>query len=122
MSTHKAAGKAKLEPAAPFPSGLFFKWDTVNKITVMAAVMSVKGSSKTKVKGLETFVVPAGKTLNIKYFGGYNGTGLAHMAMDDYINEKGFMKLTPIMEEYVTDPGKEPDSTKWLTNIYYPVK
>ncbi|MBI3502531.1 MAG: SRPBCC family protein [Bacteroidetes bacterium] len=118
----EAVKKEKLQPAIPFPSGLFFKWDTVNKITVMAAVMAVKGDSKTKVKGFETFVVPAGKTLNIKYFGGYNGIGPAHEAMDDYINEKGFIKRTPVREEYVTDPMTEKDSTKWLTNVIYPVK
>ncbi len=118
---YEAVGKAKLEPSAS-PSGLFFKWDTVNKITVMAAAIPVKGNAKTKVKGLETFIIPAGKMLHIAYYGGYNGTDIAHMAMDDYINEKGFMKRLPIAEEYVTDHGKEPDSTKWLTNVYYPVK
>ncbi|MBI4930430.1 MAG: SRPBCC family protein [Bacteroidetes bacterium] len=117
----EAVGKAKLEPAAS-PSGLYFSWDTVNKIAVMAAAIPVKGDSKTKVKGFETFILPAGKMLHIAYMGGYNGIGTAHMAMDDYMHEKGFMQLTPIAEEYVTDPGKEPDSTKWLTNVYYPVK
>ena len=85
-------------------------------------MIPVKGDAKTKVKGYETFVVPAGKMLHIAYMGGYNGIGQAHMAIDDYMNEKGFMQLTPIAEEYVTDPSKERDSSKWLTNIYYPVK
>ena len=26
-----------------------------------------------------------------------------------------------VIEQYVTDPMSEPDSTKWLTNIYYHV-
>ena len=117
----EAIGKQKLEMAGA-PAGLYFKWDTVNKITVMAAVVPVKGDAKTKVKGFETFIVPASKTLNIQYFGGYNGIGPAHMAMDDYINEKGFIKLIPIREEYVTDPAMEKDSTKWQTNVIYPVK
>ncbi|MEK6616323.1 MAG: hypothetical protein AABZ32_09465, partial [Bacteroidota bacterium] len=60
--------------------------------------------------------------LHIAYMGGYNGIGEAHTAMDDYMNEKGCMHIMPIAEEYVTDPDKEADSTKWLTNIYYPVK
>ena len=117
----EAITKAKVEMTGA-PSGLFFVWDTVNKTTVMAAVIAVKGNAKTKVKGLETFVIPAGKMLHIAYYGGYNGTGAAHMAMQEYIDEKGLIKRLPIVEEYITDPGKEPDSTKWLTNVYYPVK
>jgi hypothetical protein len=27
-----------------------------------------------------------------------------------------------VIEEYVTDPGTEPDSTKWLTNVVYLIK
>lgn len=117
----EALGKAKLEPSAP-PSGLYFSWDTVHNSTVMAAVIPVKGDATTKVKGYETFVVPAGKMLHITYMGGYHGIGEAHMAMDDYMKEKGLGLLTPVAEEYATDPGKEPDSAKWVTNIYYPVK
>ena len=88
----------------------------------MAAAIPVKGDAKTKVKGYETMVVPAGKNLHIAYWGGYHGTGTAHMAIDDYMKEKNLLQETPIIEEYVTDPGVEKDSTKWLTNIYYPVK
>ena len=117
----EAITKAKVEMTGA-PTGLYFIWDTVNKTTVMAAVIGVKGNAKTKVKGLETFVIPAGKILRIAYYGGYNGIGAAHNAMQDYIDEKAFLKRLPISEEYISDPGKEPDSTKWLTNVYYPVK
>jgi len=48
--------------------------------------------------------------------------GQAHMAMEKYINENKLEALTPAVEEYVTDPGSEPDSTKWLTKIVYFVK
>ena len=27
-----------------------------------------------------------------------------------------------VIEEYVTDPGQEQDSTKWLTNVIYLIK
>ncbi len=118
----EAVKKEKIEPNGMSPSGLYFKWDTVNKITVMAAVMPVKATAKIKVKGFETFVVPAAKTLNIKYYGGYGGVAPAHMAMEDYISEKGLLKLWPVREEYVTDPMTEKDSTKWLTNVIYRVK
>ena len=117
----EALGKAKIEMAGSV-AGLFFKWDTINRSTIMAVAVPVKGDAKTKVKGYETLVIPSGKNLHIVYMGGYHGIGPAHMAMDDYMQEKNLLQGAPIIEEYVTDPGKEPDSTKWLTNIYYPVK
>ena len=27
-----------------------------------------------------------------------------------------------VLEQYITDPSQEPDTSKWLTNIYYYVK
>ena len=117
----EAITKKKLEMDGA-PSGLFFTWDTVNKSTVIAAAIPVKGNSKTKVKGFETLVVPARKNLHVAYQGGYFGIGAAHNAMRDYMEEKALIKLLPIVEEYVTDPSKEADSTKWLTNVFYPVK
>src|ERR1051326_1899822 len=88
--------KAKVEMAGP-PSGLYFTWDTVNKSTVMAAAVRVKGNAKTKVSGLETFVVPAGKVLHIAYYGGYSGIGAAHNAIQNYIDKKGLIKRMPVI-------------------------
>ncbi len=117
----EAVMKDKLELAGA-PTGLFFKWDETSKYSIMAAAIPVKGSAKTKVKGYETYVVPAGKILHIAYYGAYDKTEAAHYAMDAYMKKKGFLQMLPVMEEYVTDPMAEPDTAKWLTNIYYPVK
>lgn len=117
----EAAGKAKLEVSGP-PTGLYFKWDETAKTTSMAAAIQVKGDAKTKVEGFETIVVPMGKNLHIAYMGPYEKTENAHYAMDTYMKEKNLEQMLPVIEEYVTDPQKEPDTNKWLTNIYYPVK
>lgn len=42
--------------------------------------------------------------------------------MDAYMRENKLEQLTPVIEEYVTDSGSEPDSTKWLTKVVYFVK
>lgn len=117
----EALGKANVEPAG-YPTGLFFNWDETNKSALMAAAIPVKGDAKTVVKGYETIVVPAGKNLHIAYYGSYENSGNAHYAMDDYLKEKKLEQLAPVVEEYLTDPMNEPDTNKWLTNIYYPVK
>lgn len=117
----EAIGKAKLEIAGA-ASNLYFRWDSVSKTAVMAVAVPVVGDAKTKVKGFETLVVPAGKNLHIVYLGGYNTIGNAHYAMDEYIKENNFLQSSPVTEEYITGPDKEADSTKWITNVYYRVK
>jgi effector-binding domain-containing protein/uncharacterized membrane protein len=117
----EAIGKAKLEITGPV-TNLYFRWDSISKTAVMAVAVPVMGDAKTKVKGFETVVVPPGKNLHIVYMGGYSKIGNAHFAMDDYIKENNFLQSNPVIEEYVTGPEKEADSTKWITNVYYRVK
>ena len=54
--------------------------------------------------------------------GNYSKIGIAHYAMDDYMKEKNFLQGSPVIEEYVSGPDKEADSTKWVTNVYYRVQ
>jgi len=54
--------------------------------------------------------------------GGYNGLEQAHLAMDDYMKANNLENQPPVIEEYITDPGSEPDSNKWVTKITYLVK
>jgi len=42
--------------------------------------------------------------------------------MDAYIKANNLEHHTNVVEEYITDPGMEPDSTKWLTRIIYFIK
>ena len=112
------AEKNKVEPAGA-PSAIYFKWDDSTNVTECAAVIPVKNDAK--LKGWEKFTTPAGKVLHIEYYGAYDKSMDAHLAMDKYMAEKG-LSQTMVLEEYITDPGKEPDTTKWLTNIYYILK
>jgi len=102
------------------PVGLYWTWDTVSHTTELAAAMPVSDTSK-KVKGISYFYVPASKAYMTAYKGPYSGIGNPHMAISKYMANKG-LQHGLIIDEYVTDPGKEKDSTKWQTNIYYLVK
>ena len=57
----------------------------------------------------------------LAYHGGYNDMMAAHDAIGKYMKEKN-LSASVTLEEYVTDPMTEKDSTKWLTNIYYIIK
>ena len=73
-------------------------------------------------KPVTIFPMAAGRALQIEYLGAYDQLGEAHGAMDDYMAEKNLQMLPPVIEEYITDPGMEPDTAKWLTRIIYRVQ
>ncbi|MEQ9374741.1 MAG: SRPBCC family protein [Imperialibacter sp.] len=111
----------KKAPMAGAPSSIYFVWDEANEQTVMAAAIPVEGEYS--LDGFEAF--PAGGSgYKIAYYGAYEGSGEAHYAMDDYFTAKGLEMTEDIMviEEYVTDPTTEADTSKWLTNVYYILK
>lgn len=101
------------------PVGLYYSWDEENQQTELAAAMGYSGEVDIP-EGLEKFEVPAGKALMIEFYGDYEGLGDAHEAMDAYIKEHNIEVKSPVMEEYVTDPGTAPENPeKWLTKVYY---
>lgn len=103
------------------PSGIYFSYDEANMQADLAAGVAVQGEVAELPEGYETIAV-GGKALLIEYYGPYDGVAEAHYAMDDYMKEKGLELNEIVMEEYVSDPGQEPDPSKWLTYIYYFVK
>ncbi len=111
-------GKNKIQPTGA-PSAIYFSWDMATMSGDVAAVAPV--AKDTKAKGWETYSVPAGKVLQIEYYGAYEKIGDAHTSMDKYMKEKSLTNGW-VIEEYVTDPGAEKDTAKWLTNIYYILK
>jgi len=116
-----ALGAAGLEMTGA-PSGVLWAWNEKDQTADMMAAMPVKGDANTKVEGFETHVIPAGKMLMVAYYGDYSKNMPAHEAIDAYITAKGLTHYGNVIEEYVTDPMAEKDTTKWLTNIYYMVK
>jgi effector-binding domain-containing protein len=101
------------------PSGLYWLWDDKNQVTDMAAALQVATETKQVTGGYTTFVIPAGKALTVEYFGTYDSIGNAHRALDLYIAEKKLQQLSPVVESYITEPAKEPDTSKWLTKVIY---
>lgn len=110
------AAKNKLIPGPP--SAIFYSYDEAGKKADCAAVITA-GDAK-ELKGWDKFTIPASKVLWIEYYGAYEKSANAHNAMNQYIKEKN-LKQAYVVEEYITDPMTEKDTSKWLTNIYYVV-
>lgn len=104
------------------PTGLYFVWDEAAGKADMAAGVGFAGDLAKIPDGASVIEIPAGKAVQMNYYGGYSGLGNAHGEIDAYLKSNNLMQGEPVIEEYVTDPGMSPDSTKWLTRIIYPVK
>lgn len=98
-------------------TGIYYTWDTVGKQADIMAAVPVADSATT-LKDAAYVWVPASKSYLVVYKGPYSGIGAAYSVMDKYMQVNGkaaFLKI----EEYPLGPVQEPDSTKWITNIYY---
>ncbi len=113
--------KSKMQPAGS-PAGVYYTWDVEKKTTDMAVAIPVGKGTAVAGGGLKTFEVPASKALVVDYYGPYDNFAAAHEAIGTYIKAKGLKEKPLVVEEYVTDPMTEKDSTKWLTKIIYMIE
>ena len=100
-------------------AGIYFTWDTVKKETDMAAVYPV--SEAKTIKDVAVFNIPASKAVMAVLRGGYGKEMEVHGAIVKYMAAKG-QQHGPVIEEYISGRLDEPDSNKWITNIYYLIK
>ncbi|MBC7862416.1 MAG: GyrI-like domain-containing protein [Bacteroidia bacterium] len=111
--------KNKVEMVAP-PSTITWTWFGGNGKCDIAAAFKVADGSKL-AKGWEKFEFPASKVLSMDYYGSYEKIESGYLVLEKYSKEKN-MTMRVAVEEYITDPIKEPDTTKWLTKIHYLLK
>lgn len=99
------------------PSAIFFSWDEEKGISDLAAGIPTR---RAVIAGeVRMITVPASNALYIDFYGPYEETELAHYAMMDYIQKNRISIRDIVLEEYLTDPGAQPDPQKWLTRIVY---
>jgi effector-binding domain-containing protein len=65
---------------------------------------------------------PERRAVWLEYKGAYEKSSIAWETLDSYIANQDLQMSGSPYEEYVTDPSTEPDTSKWITNIYFPVK
>lgn len=108
----KEAGQRIIGPA----SCLAYNWDTVKHEADLAVGFPVSGTDA--VKSANMIAVPASSAYMIEYKGPYSGFMGAHGALGQHIAAKG---KTPslVIEEYIVGPHDQPDSTQWVSKIYY---
>ncbi len=112
-----AIAKAGVAPAdIGMPSGLYWAHNDSTQMVDMAAAVPI--TAEQPIGRLSVFPM-GGKALVIDYFGSYDTIARAHMAMDAYMAEHQLTQRAPVIEQYITDPEQEPDTSKWLTKLVY---
>lgn len=98
---------------------IYYKWsaDTVE----MEPGIPVDNPGK-DVGDIKASLLPSVKAMKVDYYGNYPGTEQAHYFMDEWAKQNNVTIIGAPWEEYVTDPTMEPDTSKWLTRIYYPIE
>ena len=62
--------------------------------------------------------VPDSKAFMLDHFGAYDNQMYAYKALDYYF-KKNKLDFNMVLEEYITNPMAEPDTSKWHTKIYF---
>jgi effector-binding domain-containing protein len=56
------------------------------------------------------------------HVGGYDGLPAAYGEIEQWIRARGRVPDTAMWEVYLTDPGADPDTSHWRTQIVWPLK
>jgi effector-binding domain-containing protein len=112
---------AKKISMAGQPCGVYFSWDDKNQTSEMLAAIPV--AKAVELGGdFETIALPKGKAVILSFYGNYDQLDRAHNIIDNYLLLKKLEVEMPVIEEYVTDPTTQPDPSRWLTKVIYPIK
>jgi effector-binding domain-containing protein len=101
------------------PMAMTISYDSLNWDFEAALPLDKEIPSTDKIKIKKSY---GGKTAFVVYHGPYDKTAGAYSDIKAYITENNLKINGEPCETYVTDPGLERDSSKWITNIYFPVK
>ena len=66
--------------------------------------------------------LPCGKAATVTHTGPYDELRHTWDALTAWMKSEGLEPAGAPWEVYVTDPGAEPDSSKWRTEIFFPVR
>ena len=66
--------------------------------------------------------LPGGRAAVTTHVGPYEGLAQVYPALEAWIEQQGHTANGAPWEVYVTDPSQEPDSSKWRTDLIWPIR
>lgn len=103
------------------PCTFYYRWDDSVQKYEIGPAYAISGNEPLKDKDLTLMQLPNTTAYSLLYKGGYANLGKAHQILQQYATKKG-VNIVHVMEEYITGPVDERDSTKWATNVIFFVK
>jgi effector-binding domain-containing protein len=103
---------------ASMPMAVYVSWRASD--CDLAAGCLVEGEVNL-IEGCEWLDLPAHKAASASHYGPYSTLSETHHALMDWVKANGKHHAGPAREAYPTDPDTEPDSSKWRTDVFYPV-
>ena len=69
------------------------------------------------------YTIDSGKAISVDYYGAYDGLGTAYEWLMYHVeaNKLEYVEA-PAIEQYMTDPMSEADTSKWLTKVMFFIK
>jgi effector-binding domain-containing protein/uncharacterized protein YndB with AHSA1/START domain len=101
------------------PTGLYFEWDDKAQLTDMAAAVPVSPGAKIDNAIVTIMNIPQTKAISANYNGSYENIRDAYSSLDNFLSEKKLTRKSPVIEQYITGPQQEADTSRWLTRIVY---
>jgi len=71
--------------------------------------------------GTSAKTYPGGKCVTCSHLGLYDTLSDTWMKLWVYVSEQDMEPVGDCYDLYVTDPGQEPDVSKWVTELYIPI-
>lgn len=105
---------------AGHPYSIYYNWDPAGKIFMEVGVPLAEA-----IEGEDNMMpatTPGGKAVKAVHYGPYEGLAESYGALEKYMTAMQLEPLGLAYEVYITDPTQEPDTSKWETHIYFPLK
>ena len=120
MSYQKIGQLAKKNKAnmTGAPIAIYQQWENDNFEFDAAVPFDKKMAGAGDVKAGE---IKTGKVVMTNFYGPYDQVHKGHEVIKEWIKANDKKKRGDAWEVYASDPGAEKDSSKWLTQIYYPI-
>lgn len=105
------------------PICFYHVWNEEQGYTVMECALPIVTVKKANVKGKVNIITyPSVAAARTVHKGAYEDLAQCHYAIDEWINANQKQIAGAPFEVYLTDPQSEPDTSKWITEIYYPIQ
>ncbi|PCH93896.1 MAG: hypothetical protein COB85_06275 [Bacteroidetes bacterium] len=99
---------------------IWHKWNPEGYSILECAVQVAETGDGTDV--IMAAATVAGNAVTTTHLGSYESSANAYFGLEDYIKANGYTVTGPPWEIYTVGPLDDADTTKWVTQIYFPVE